>query len=220
MFETNRSSKPEEMPHTRGERRVRFTPQVSAKVDVYRSLVKNFMVWTFPKRRPARACSGGYQNIPTKQRSPASKPRCAGLPWKGLGLRQLQYQTGIRRGTLTDDTGLPFEFVYAPANKVNVGAYAGPFRGIAHGRNARRGVHGTGVLVSDRIELTDPTVRRSTPMRANTRVSYDLPFGSGSSPATEFVHEKLLDKQPRETLVGVDTRLTGREFFAGLTVGF
>jgi len=32
--------------------------------------------------------------------------------------------------------------------------------------------------------------------------------------------KNLLDKQPRETLVGVDTRLTGREFFAGLTVGF
>ena len=51
--------------------------------------------------------------------------------------------------------------------------------------------------------------------------SYDLPFGDRARPLRLSLYMKnLLDKQPRETLVGVDTRLTGREFFAGLTVGF
>jgi hypothetical protein len=86
--------------------------------------------------------------------------------------------------------------------------YAGPFRGVRGTVELQwKGEYTAPAfwyLVAS--NFTDPTVR---PFDAyallNTRVSYDLPFGDRLVPATEFVHENLLDKQPRETLVGVDT---------------
>ena len=78
--------------------------------------------------------------------------------------------------------------------------------------------------VADRVELhrSDHPPARGFAL-ANARVSYDLPWTSGPSqtPTRLVLYVKnIFDERPRETLIGVDSRLAGREVFGGLTFGF
>jgi outer membrane receptor protein involved in Fe transport len=58
---------------------------------------------------------------------------------------------------------------------------------------------------------------------ANARASYDLPFVSGPAQTPTrlvFYVKNIFDQRPTETIIGVDTRIAGREVFGGLTFGF
>ena len=225
VFDPNPFLKPEEIRTFEVSGEYRFTPQVSAKVDLFRSLVKNFMVLTFPVPPAPAPALVRYQNHPDEATIAGIETEMRwAFPGRISGFVNYSYQTEDQKGNLTDDTGRRFEFVYAPANKVNVGAYAGPFRGVRGTVELQwKGEYtapGFWYLIAS--NFTDPTIR---PFDAyallNTRVSYDLPFGDRARPLRLSLYLKnLLDQRPRETLVGVDTRLTGREFFGGLTVGF
>jgi outer membrane receptor protein involved in Fe transport len=56
----------------------------------------------------------------------------------------------------------------------------------------------------------------------NARVSYDLPIRHGADQPLRLTlfGNNLLDKRVRETLIGVDTSLAGREFFAQFEAHF
>ena len=225
VFAPNPFLKPEEIRTFEVGGEYRFTPEVSAKVDVYRSRVKNFMVLTFPALPPPSPVLVQYQNHPDEATIAGIESELRwGFPGKISGFVNYAYQTEDQKGTLVDQTGRPFEFVYAPANKVNVGAYVGPFRGVRVTFETQwKGEYTAPAFwYLVRSNFTDPTVR---PLEGyalvNTRVSYDLPFGNRSRPVRLSVYLKnLLDKHPAETLIGVNTALTGREAFAGLTFSF
>jgi len=54
-------------------------------------------------------------------------------------------------------------------------------------------------------------------------LTYDLPIGWNGHDRPwqlSFYGKNLLDEQPRETLIGLDSRLVGREFFFGTTFRF
>ena len=146
---------------------------------------------------------------------------------KTAGFVNYSYQKNEQEGT-PRQRGQQFEFVYAPANK-------GERRRLRRAvlRHARRPSSCPGAA-SGWPRRPGVSWRRRRPVAAlpgsprlesyallDSRISYDLPIGDRTRPLRLSLYLKnLLDKQPRETLVGVDTRLTGREFFAGLTVGF
>ena len=115
------------------------------------------------------------------------------------------YQTEDQKGNLTDDTGRPFEFVYAPANKVNVGAYQGHFAAIRGTLElqwkGRYTAPAFWYLVKS--NFTDPTVRPFDSLRAAEHTRQLRPAVRGSDPSLRLslYLKNLLDKQPRETLV-------------------
>ncbi|HJS74022.1 MAG TPA: hypothetical protein VJ921_07025, partial [Vicinamibacteria bacterium] len=75
-----------------------------------------------------------------------------------------------------------------------------------------------------RSNFTDPTV---TPLPSyalvDFRLNYDIPIGWNGKDRPwriSFYGKNLLDEMPFQTLIGVDTRLVGREFFFGTTFQF
>ncbi len=123
-------------------------------------------------------------------------------------------------GSGVDSSGIPFEFVYSPKDKVNLGAYGGPVNGV-------RGA----LEVAWRGSYTAPrdwffirsgfTSFATKPLPSyalvNARVSYDIP--NTRLRATIFGNN-LLNKRPEETMVGVVNRLAGREFFGQMEMRF
>jgi hypothetical protein len=202
---------------------------VSAKVDVYRSKVKNFMVLTPVLAPPPNPAGLRFENHPDEATVSGGEIELRANFAGGItGLVNWAHQTTSTSGNGRDSSGQVLEFPYAPKNKINVAAYAGPFNGI---RGAVE-VAWRGEYVAPQFQylvasnFTDPTVRPfDSYALVNARVSYDLPFGvrgvSKDRPIRlSLFGNNLLDKRVQETLIGVDTSLAGREFFAQVEVNF
>src|SRR5262249_15200679 len=107
--------------------------------------------------------------------------------------------------------GTPFEFVYSPKNKINVGAYAGPVNGMRGTLEvAWRGAYSaprTWFFI--RSGFTNPATHdQPSYALVNARLSYD--FSRDHPIRVSVVGTNLFDKRPEETLVGAVNRLAGR----------
>ncbi|MEE8524126.1 MAG: hypothetical protein V3T72_09365, partial [Thermoanaerobaculia bacterium] len=133
------------------------------------------------------------------------------------------YQENDQRGTLTDSSGKPFEFVYSPDNKVNIGAYLGPFAGVR-----------AAIEVQWRDEFEGPSLwnfasgQRATALfddyaLVNVRLSWDAPIRLGSSSeALRFsVYGKnLFDEEVAETFLPIDMQLAGSTFYGSIELRY
>lgn len=227
VFGPNPDLGPEEIRTFEAGAEYRFSANLSAKADFHRSRVKNFIVATLASAPPPAVPAYRYENHPDEATITGLELE---LRWNAAGRATgfinyaAQSQDAVH-GRL-DSTGVPLEFTYAPRHKVNFGTYFGPFDKFRGALEVQWKGETVGPLMWYLIEsnFSDPTIH---PIEghalANARVSYDLPITSGVSqtPARLVLYVKnIFDERPAETVIGVDTRLSGREVFAGLTFGF
>jgi hypothetical protein len=147
----------------------------------------------------------------------------ANVTGKITGFVNYAHETESQIGAGTDSSGHPFEFVYAPKNKVNVGAYAGPFN------NVRAAVEASWksdyVAPSDWFFIRSLFTSFASPPQPgytllNARVSYDMPLIHSRPIRFTLFGNNLLNKRPEETIVGTENRLAGRGFFGQVEVNF
>jgi iron complex outermembrane receptor protein len=231
VFRPNQQLQPEEIRTYDLGAEYRFSSRLSAKVDLYRSTLKNFMVISFQGASPPAAPSLGVENQPDDAVVRGLETE---LRWnvssKTTGFVNYAYQSNHQQGQLRDSSGHLFEFAYAPTHKVNFGGYLGPFSGVrASAEMAWKGDYtAPGLWGFVTAGAEDPSLLFSTPSLEgyallDSRISYDLPFDVGTKkrPLRLTVYGKnLLDKHPRETLIGVNTSLVGREFFGEISLDF
>ena len=227
VFGPNPDLAPEEIRTFEMGAEYRFSENLSAKADFHRSRVKDFIVATLALVPPPAAPQYRYENHPDEGTITGVELELRySAPGRATGFVNYSAQSQDAAHGRVDTTGTPLEFTYAPQHKFNAGTYFGPFKRM---RGAFE-LQWKGETVGPRMwylinsGLTDPTI---VPIEgytlANARVSYDLPFASGPSQTpTRFVFyvKNIFDQRPTETVIGVDSRIAGRELFGGLTFGF
>ena len=141
------------------------------------------------------------------------------------GFINYAHQSDEQTSEGTDTAKVPIEFAYSPKNKVNIGAYGGPFDGVRAAVEASWKGNVTAPRQWARVAGLPPG---TTPVLhsytlVNARVSYDIPLhrGGANQPLRlTLFGNNLLDKRAVETLIGVNTALAGREFFAQVELHF
>lgn len=223
VFHPNPQLQPEEISTWNIGGEYQFSPRLSAKADIYRSKVHDFIV-VVQHFEAVPAPTFGWENQPADARITGGEFELrANLTDSVTGFANWTHQSYSQAGAGTDSSGIPFEFVYSPKNKINVGAYAGPFNGV----------RGT-LEVAWKGEYDAPRnwfairsgftsfATRPLPSYAlvNGRVSYD--FGAGKNRPIRFsvIGNNLLNKRPEETMVGGVNRLVGREVYGQIEVHF
>lgn len=205
----------------------RFSANLSAKADFYRSRVKNFVTPTLALVPPPALPQIRFENHPDEASVTGIEMEMRFSSPRGVtGFANYAIQSNDAKNGLVDSTGAPMQFPYAPEHKFNVGTYFGPFKRVRGAFELQwKGEYvGPQMWYLINSGFTDPTVRPLDGYAlANARVSYDLPFASGPSqtPTKLVLYVKnIFDERPTETLIGVDSRIVGREVFGGLTFGF
>lgn len=214
-FIPNPTLRPEEIRTFEAGGEYQISPTVSAKVDLYNSRVKDFMTIAVLEVPPPAPSGLQFQNSPSEATIRGGEVELrANFARNITGFANYAHQTQSGSGNT--------EFMYAPQNKVNIGAYGGPFNGVrgAVEISWRDSYFGPrfyyGLLGMPYAPLDGYTF-------VNARVSYDLPFAIGPKDRPvrfSLFGNNLLDERPQETLIGVDATRTGREFFAQLEVDF
>ena len=223
VFNPNPNLKPEEIRTLEAGAEYQFTPTLSGRADLYRSRVSDFIVITVPPL-PGGINGLGWENQPAEGTITGGEVELRANLHGATGFINWAHQTEHQNGAGVDSTGTPMEFVYAPKNKINVGAYAGPWNGWrgsieAAWRGRYVGPQFEYLLQSN---FTDPTIRPLPSYTLlNTRVGYDLnALGMKQPVRLSVIGMNLLDKRPRETMLGVQTNITGREVFGQIEVHF
>ncbi len=198
-------------------------PNTAIKADVFRATLEDFIVMSWHLAAPPAVPTVQYENHPDKASIMGGEFEVRHKFRDKLhGFVNYAYTEQKQDGDLLDTTGKKMEFVYAPQNKINAGFYAGPFAGVR--ANVELSWRDEYVAPQFwylvRSGFTDPTIK---PLDAytylNARLSYDVPLTIGrvKNPLRLNVYARnLLDEQPRETLIGVDTKVTGQEFYFGV----
>jgi iron complex outermembrane receptor protein len=221
-FTPNPNLKPEEISTFDFGGEYQLSPAVSVKADLYRSRVKNFIV--IVQNLLAPLPTFGWENQPANARIMGGEVELrANVTGKITGFVNYAHQTESQLGAGTDSSGHPFEFVYAPKDKFNVGAYAGPFNNVrasveASWKSEYNAPSDWFFIRSNFASFAAPPLPAYTLL--NARVSYDLPFVHSRPIRFTLFGNNLLDKRPEETIVGSENRLAGREFFGQLEVNF
>jgi outer membrane receptor protein involved in Fe transport len=234
VFRPNQALLPEQSRTFDAGAEYRLSANVSAKVDVFRSRLKRFIVMTPELPPPPALATLGFENHPDDAWATGIEGE---IRWnvanKTTGFANYTRQKNEQVGSLRDSAGNPFEFVYSPESKANLGAYFGPFSGVRGAVEASwKGDYQAPALwafinaqnsgVIDPSLLGHPAAMEGYTL-LNGRLSYDLPIDLGKQKQAIRVTvygSNLLDRTPRETLIGVDSRLTGREVFAEISVDF
>lgn len=223
LFSPNPGLKPEEIQNVDLGMEYRINPSLSVKLDFYRSLVQNFIVLAFTLPPPPEVSTVRFENHPDKATIWGSEVELRWNMKPGIrGFLNWAFQDQEQSGKLLDSSGKPFEFVYAPRHKLNLGAYLGPYAGF---RSTLE------VTWRDRYQFpalwnllgsgfTDPsTGLEDAYTYVNLRFMYEVPFVTRrfkQNPRLNFQVRNLLDETPRETVVGVNNVMAGREFFGGI----
>ena len=221
-FNPNPNLKPEQIRTFDLGGEYQLSPTVSMKADLYRSRVENFVV--IVQNLLAPLPTFGWENQPANARIMGGEVELrANVTGKITGFVNYAHETESQLGAGTDSSGHPFEFVYAPKDKVNVGAYAGPFNNVraaveASWKSSYEAPSNWFFIRSNFTSFAAPPLPGYTLL--NARVSYDVPFVHSRPIRFTLFGNNLLDKRPEETIVGTENRLVGREFFGQLEVNF
>ena len=221
IFKPNPNLSPEEISTWDVGGEYQISPTVSMKADLYRSRVHDFIVIVQHFVPPPNPPTFGWENQPADARITGGELELrSNFAQRVTGFVNWSHQTESQMGTGVDSSGTPFEFVYSPKDKVNLGAYGGPVNGVRGAVEvAWRGRYDAPRdWFFIRSGFTDFTTH-PLPSYAlvNGRVSYDFP--NTRLRATLFANN-LLNRRPEETMVGVMNRLAGREFFAQMEMRY
>jgi iron complex outermembrane receptor protein len=221
-FNPNPNLKPEEISTFDLGGEYQLSPTMSVKADLYRSRVKNFIV--IVQNLLAPLPTFGWENQPANARIMGGEVELrANVTGRVTGFVNYAHETESQLGAGTDSSGHSFEFVYAPKDKVNFGAYAGPFNNVsasleASWKSSYEAPSNWFFIRSNFTSFAAPPQPSYTLL--NARVSYDVPFVHSRPIRFTLFGNNLLDKRPEETIVGTENRMTGREFFGQVEVNF
>jgi outer membrane receptor for ferrienterochelin and colicins len=224
VFNPNPNLKPEEIRTIEAGGEYQITPTFSGRVDLYRSHVSKFIVITEPDL--GNGLVGlGWENHPATGNITGGEAELRANFTRGItGFANWAHQTASQSGSAVDSSGRRIEFVYAPKDKFNLGAYAGPFNGWRGSVElAWRGSYvGPQFQYLLRSNFTDPVVHPLPSYTLiNARLGYDLnAFGTNRPIRLSLIGQNLLNKKPEETLLGVPGAIVGREVFGQIEVHF
>jgi outer membrane receptor protein involved in Fe transport len=221
VFQPNPNLQPEEISTWDLGGEYQISPTVSMKADLYRSRVHDFIVIVQHFAPLPNPSTLGWENQPADARITGGEVELrSNFAQRITGFVNWSHQSESQMGSGVDSSGTPFEFVYSPKDKINLGAYGGPVDGVRGAIEvAWRGRYAAPRnWFAIRSGFTDFT-SHSLPSYAlvNARVSYDIP--NTRLRATIFGNN-LLNRQPEETIIGSVNRLAGREFFAQMEMRF
>lgn len=213
VFRPNPALKPEEISTWNIGGEYQISPTISAKADLYRSNVHNFVVITQRFNPLPNPSTIGWENHPADARITGGEFELRANFAEGV--------TGFANWTHQSEAGTDFEFVYAPKDKFNLGAFAGPYHNVRGTLEVawRGGYSAPRTWFAIRSNFTDFTAHEQPGYAlVNARVSYD--FGKSRPIRFSIIGNNLLDKRPEETILGSVNRLAGREVFGQLEVHF
>jgi outer membrane receptor protein involved in Fe transport len=224
IFKPNPALKPEEISTFNVGGEYQLSPNVSVKADLYRSRLKNFIVIVQHFAAPPNASTLGWENQPADARITGGEVELrANFAGGVTGFVNWAHQSEAQIGSGFDTSGNPFEFVYSPKDKVNAGAYVGPFNGVrASIEAAWKGSYDYPVdWALIRSGFTSPA-KHPVPGYAllDARVSYDLPLATKRPIRVSVFGNNLLDKHPDETILGAPNLIAGRQVFGQLEIHF
>ncbi len=225
IFEPNPGLEPEEIRTFELGLEYQFNPQVSVKMDLFQSTVKDFIVLAFrqPPAGPSRLRSENHPGE-AEVRGGELELRFRPSTWFH-GFVNWSYQEQEQKDRRTDSTGLPYEFVYAPENKLNAGLYFGPFAGFRTALEAKWIAERYGPSFWNRITNPGggPAVLDDYTL-LSCKLSYDPPLrwgNSGQGLRLSATAKNLLDDEEIvETFLPIDMRLPGRTYFGSLEFRF
>lgn len=216
VFVENPDLKPEEIRNVDLGFEYLFNEHLHAKVDFYRSVVKNFIVNIAVLGQEAAPFQ--YVNHPDD-----AIIWGADIDFKlrinhqlgGFINYSLQHET--QRGDLQDAAGRTFEFVYAPRHKINVGMQYGQRSGF----NASATLLWKDTVIapefwSNVVQLSEPEVLKGYTF-FNLKLAYTFQLNTPDGYLDLFLEGKdLFNEAPTETRIGFNTELPGREIFGGV----
>ena len=225
VFNPNPNLKPEEISTFDVGGEYQLSPTISAKADLYRSRVKNFIVIVQHFAALPNPSTIGWENQPADARITGGELELRANFTNGVtGFASWSHQTESQIGAGADSSGTPFEFVYSPKNKINVGGYFGPFNGVrgsveAAWKDQYNWPHDWALIRSGFTNPAAPPLPGYTILDA--RLSYDLPSTLTKRPVRLSIFgNNLLDKHPDETTIGAPNLLIGRQLFGQIEIHF
>jgi outer membrane receptor protein involved in Fe transport len=222
VFQPNPGLEPEEIRTIDIGGDFRLSPTTSLKVDLFQSEVKDFMVLAFTGGGPTRL---QVQNHPDDGEMFGAEFEFRFKPSdRFTAVLNYSYQdTDRQNDSLVAGDGRPLELVYAPENKINFGAYFGPFAGIrgsleAQWRDERLGPSFWNFATGG----TQPGVLDSYTL-LNAKLSWDAPvsFGRGRGLRLSIYGRNLLDEDDIvETFLPIDMTFSERTIYGAVEILF
>ncbi|MEM8931129.1 MAG: TonB-dependent receptor [Acidobacteriota bacterium] len=220
VFEPNPELQPEQIRTVDLGVEYRASSTFSTKLDVYQSEIDDFIVLAFRGGGPTRIRSENHPDGATIRGLELE------LRWRPTerftGFFNYAYQENEQDGTLVDSSGRPYEFVYSPENKINLGLYFGPWSGVrgAVELQWRDTVQAPGAW---NFEGGGATAELDGYTMLNARISWDLPISLGNAEeAIRFtLHGRnLLDEEIVETFLPINMQLPGSTFYGAIEVRY
>ncbi len=134
------------------------------------------------------------------------------------GFVSYAYQDPSQDGHEVDSAGQGIEFVYAPQNKINFGAYWGPFRGISGSIEGQWRDETQGPAFYNVVTGGDGRLEAFT--RVGMRLSWDLPFKIADGLRLSVYGKNLLDEEIVETYVPINMTQPGRTWYGAIELKY
>lgn len=223
-FGPNFDLKPEQIRTFEVGAEVKIDERWSAKLDLYQSEVEDFIVLAVVEQPAPATALVISENHPDKAtieglelelRYNASRRLTAFI--------NFAHQTHEQDGNRRDSSGRLMEFVYAPENKINIGAYWGPFRGFSGSVEAMWKDESSGPSFYNFASGGQVLGTLDAYTKANVRLSYDLPWKLGNTDdALRFsiYGKNLLDEEITETYLTLDMTQPGRTYYGAIELRY
>ena len=193
-----------------------ISKELTVKADLYYSQIKDFIVLPIVSNAPPAVSTVTFENHPDDAMIYGGDIQFEYTLNEYLrGFFNWSFKYLDQDGNGTDSAGNPIEFVYAPEHQISAGTNIGPFYGF----------RGT-LEFTWQDEYEVPSFWRNLrglpnePLHdfayLNFRLDYSpsfSAFGTKDPLRLGFYIRNIFNEQPQETLVGVDSRTTGREAF-------
>lgn len=221
VFTPNPDLQPEEIRTFDVGFEYRISPAVTAKLDLFQSEVKNFIVLAFVSSGPTQIISENHPDEATLQGGELEfrfKPSS-----RFSGLINYAFQENEQKGNLVDSSGKLLEFVYSPRNKINVATYFGPFKGFRGALEVqwRDEVEGPSAWNFASGGRTTATLEDQTQL--NLRFSWDAPIRLGRSSEAlrlSIYGKNLLDEEIIETFLPINSELPGTTYYGAVELRY
>lgn len=216
VFGANPDLKPEEIRTIDFGAEYKISEAWSAKLDLYRSKLKDFIVISLLEGPVPAIISENHPDTATLDGFEFElRYRAA----KGFnGFVSYAYQDPSQDGHEVDSAGQGIEFVYAPQNKINFGAYWGPFRGISGSVEGQWRDETEGPSFYNGVTGRDAALDAFT--RVGLRLSWDLPFKIADGLRLSVYGKNLLDEEIVETYVPINMTQPGRTWYGAIELKY
>jgi iron complex outermembrane receptor protein len=216
VFVPNPDLQPEEIRTFELGGDLRPRPDLDLSLHLFRSRIDRFVVVALDRRNSP--ITDTFANHPQRATVLGGELETRWRPRPGVeGFFTWSYVDPRRDGSGVDPAGRSLELTYAPAHHATAGVSLGPWRGWSGA------LEGTWKDAYQQpafwAQLTGEPVTAPGYALLDARLSWAPPLPGGRWRLSLYASD-LLDEAPRETLVGVDTSLPGRELALAAELSF